>query len=168
MQSRIICSLQERNYWFPGSAWERDWLTEVARIAFMIIRYLRRELTLATFSLGTLAILSVTPALAAPQIGNVSLRGLQIGATTTLSIDGTDLLPSPKILLQIPNISQTLKPGATANRCQLDVTLPTQTPAGMYHLRIANAKGVSNAILIGVDDLIQVPFAAQVAELPAA
>src|SRR5439155_7443363 len=104
---------------------------------------------------------------AAPQITNISLRGLRSAATTTLTIDGADLLPEPKILLAIPIRAQSIKPGATASRVQMDVTLP-QVPAGMYKLRIANAKGVSNSVLIGIDDLAQIPYGTHIDQLPAA
>jgi hypothetical protein len=105
---------------------------------------------------------------AAPQISNVSPRGLQIGASTLLTIDGADLIPEPRVLLPLSLAGQTLKDGATANRIQIEVTLPANVRPGMYSLRIGNARGVSNAVLIGIDDLPQVPFSAQIAGLPVA
>jgi hypothetical protein len=107
-------------------------------------------------------------ATAAPQISNLSLRGLQTGATTRLTIDGTDLLPNPRIVLPVPLTAQMVKAGATANRIEIEVTLPAQVPPGMYQLRVANPKGISNAVLIGIDDLAQLPFGPQVSRLPAA
>jgi hypothetical protein len=105
---------------------------------------------------------------AAPQIGNLGPHGLQTGATTTLTIDGSGLLPAPRLLLPVPVTAQVLKPGATANRIEIAVTLPAQVPPGLYPLRVATTKGVSNAVILGIDDLAQIPFAAQVAKLPAA
>src|SRR6266852_3677902 len=100
---------------------------------------------------------------AAPQIANLSLRGLQIGAATTLTVDGTDLLPEPHVLLPVPIASQVLKKeGATPNRIQIEVTLSPTIGPGLYQLRIANPKGISNPVLIGIDDLAQVPFSTQV------
>jgi hypothetical protein len=97
------------------------------------------------------------------------LRGLQIGATTTLTIDGAELLPESRVLLPVPIASQTLKQlGATPNRIQIEVMLSPTAAPGLYQLRIANPKGVSNPVLIGIDDLMQVPFSTQVSTLPAA
>jgi hypothetical protein len=105
---------------------------------------------------------------AAPQITNLPVRGFQTGVSTTFTIEGADLLPNPRILLPVPVASQVLKDKATANRVQIEVALPANVPPGMHLLRVANAKGVSNAVLVGIDDLPQVPFAAQIAQLPAA
>jgi hypothetical protein len=105
---------------------------------------------------------------AAPLVTNLSLYGLQTGATTTLAIEGADLLPAPRLLLSVPITDQSVRRGATATRVEVEVTLPTTVPAGLYHLRVANAKGVSNALLIGIDDLVQIPFGPQVNRLPAA
>jgi hypothetical protein len=107
-------------------------------------------------------------AFAAPEVRNVSLRGLQTGATTTLTIDGTDLLPEPRLLLPVPVAAQGVKQGATANRVQIEVTLADSVAPGVYPLRVANAKGISNAVAVGIDNLPQVPFAAEVSKLPVA
>src|SRR5919197_903089 len=80
---------------------------------------------------------------AAPQVQNVSPPGLQAGATTTLTIDGSDLLPAPRVLLGMPVAAQAVRPGATANRVQIDVTLAGDAPPGIHPLRLAHARGVS-------------------------
>jgi hypothetical protein len=108
------------------------------------------------------------PALAAPQIGNLSPRGLQIGGTTTITVEGADLTPDLRIVLPFPILGQTVRPGATSNRVQMDVTLGDLVPAGMYQLRMANVLGISNSAPIGVDDLVQVPFTDQLKGLPVA
>ena len=65
---------------------------------------------------------------AAPQITNISLRGLRSAATTTLTIDGADLLPEPKILLAIPISAQSLclisqaGPAPRAGQCNQRLT----------------------------------------------
>jgi hypothetical protein len=105
---------------------------------------------------------------AAPEITNLSLRGLQSGGTTLLTIDGADLLPQPRVLLPFAVSGHRLLEGASASRVQLAVTLPVGISPGMYSLRLANAKGVSNAVVIGVDGLPQAPMASQIATLPAA
>ncbi len=98
------------------------------------------------------------PASAAPQVNNLSLRGLRTGASTTLTIEGTELLPNPRIILAAPITSQAVKDGATANRVQIDVTLAASVPPGIYHLRVGNPKGISNSVVIGIDDLAQMPL----------
>src|SRR5262249_17575587 len=121
------------------------------------------------FSIGmVLAIGSATPIQAAPQIKYLSLRGLRSGGVTTITIDGAELLPSPRLLLPIPIASQAVKPGATANRVELDVTIDRQVSPGFYLLRLANPTGVSNAVVVGVDDLPQLPYVANVDQLPVA
>src|SRR5262245_45493013 len=96
---------------------------------------------------------------AAPEVSALSPRGLQAGATTTLTVDGTDLLPAPRLLLSAPVAAQAVRPGATAARVQLDVTLAADVPPGLYLARIANERGISNALPLAVDDLAQLPFA---------
>jgi hypothetical protein len=108
------------------------------------------------------------PAVGAPQIERLSLRGLQIGGTTKLTVEGADLLPSPHIILPVSIASQVVQPGATANRVEIAVTLPRGLGPGMTQLRLATDRGMSNPILMGIDDLPQLPFATLVDALPVA
>jgi len=101
----------------------------------------------------------IAPAYAEPKINNVSPRGLQIGGTTTIVVEGGDLLPDPKLLLPFPTSQQTLKPGGTAQRVEIEVTLDGSVQPGIAPLRIASSKGVSNQVAIGVDQLPQMAFA---------
>jgi hypothetical protein len=105
---------------------------------------------------------------AAPQIDKLSLRGLQTGATTTITMEGTDLLPEPRLLLSVPVAAQTVKKGSNPHRLEMDVMLAGSVSPGIYQLRLANRKGISNPVAIGIDDLEQVPFASPIARLPAA
>ena len=104
---------------------------------------------------------------APPAIGNLSLRGLQIGATTTLAIDGADLMPQPQLMLSVPIAKQTVHPGGTANHVEIDVTLDGNVTPGIYHLRVATAGGISGAVAVGIDTLPQRPIGAATAPLPA-
>jgi hypothetical protein len=108
------------------------------------------------------------PALAAPEIANLSIRGLQSGARTTLTIEGSELLPNPRIILPLAVTSQLVKEGSTANRIQMEVTLPAEVMPGHYYLRLANRKGISNPVMIAVDGLAQSPFVTRVGRLPVA
>src|SRR5262249_23659198 len=58
--------------------------------------------------------------------------------------------------------------GATPSRVQIEVKLADTTPPGMYNLRIATVKGISNPVLVGIDALLQLPFQPKVEKLPAA
>lgn len=104
---------------------------------------------------------------AEPTIRSVNVRGLQVGATTTLTIDGDDFGKSPRLLLPFPT-KQTLSPKSTAQRAILDVTPGAHVPPGYYQLRVVTDGGVSLPTAIGVDALPQLPFAATVETLPIA
>lgn len=108
-----------------------------------------------------LSIVAVVPALGAPAIQNISPRGLQIGGKTVLTIDGADLAADSRLLLPFPVASQTVQPGATNNRLQIEVTLDAGLSPGIYELRLANGGGISPGVAIGVDEAPQQAFAEQ-------
>lgn len=123
--------------------------------------------TLALIS--SVALLAVAQfASAAPTVTNISLRGLTIGQPTTVVIDGSDLLPDPKLVLPVKIASQTVKPNATASRVEIEVTVDGAASPGIYSLRVASGKGISNSLAVGIDKLPQLPFAAQINSLPVA
>ncbi len=115
-----------------------------------------------TFVLA-LSLLGSATATAAPRINNLSLRGLQAGGTTTLVIDGSELLPEPRILLSLPVAKLTIKDGATPQRLEAEISLDGQTPAGIYLLRVGSTSGISEAVAVAVDNLPQVAFTPQLA-----
>ena len=104
---------------------------------------------------------------AEPSIRNLNVRGLQIGGTTTLTIDGDELGTSPRLLLPF-SAKQQLKPGATKTQAVFDVTLEGDVQPGYHHLRVVTNEGVSAPLVIGVDRLPQRVLAATVEQLPAA
>jgi hypothetical protein len=114
------------------------------------------------------AALAPGQSLAGPRIIDVSPRGLRSGATTTLTIQGTDLLPAPRLVLQVAGNTSAIKPGGTANQVQLDIALPAQTRPGIYELRLATPKGISNSIAVCIDDLEEAPLNSQIPKLPIA
>ncbi|HEX5445464.1 MAG TPA: hypothetical protein VFW87_16680, partial [Pirellulales bacterium] len=129
---------------------------------------LRSTITLVALVALVLPALAARADAAAPTISNLSLRGLRTGATTTLVLNGADLLPEPRLLLSVPIAQQVVKEGATASQVQIDVTLDAATPPGIYQLRLATAGGISAPLAVGVDALPEMPFAAEIASLPVA
>jgi hypothetical protein len=110
-----------------------------------------------------------TAAVAAPPtISNISLRGLQVDAKTTLAIDGSDLMPQPQLLLGVPIVRQTVRPGGKPNHVEIEVTLDSDVTAGIYHLRVATAGGVSAPVPIGLDRLPQRSMSSASTPLPPA
>ncbi|MGE0606316.1 MAG: hypothetical protein AB7O62_04250 [Pirellulales bacterium] len=119
--------------------------------------------------LALLAVCLSSPALAAaPAVRNVNLRGLQIGGTTKLVFDGLDLLPEPKVMLPVPVTSQTVMPGATANRVEIEIVLPADIVPGLYGMYLAHAGGISERTVVAADHLPQRPFADKAESLPMA
>ncbi len=111
---------------------------------------------------------SVAPAEAAPKLDSLSLRGLQSGATTKLTLKGSDLGANPRLSLPIPVASQKLLPTSNHQQAVFEVTLDAATPAGIYPLRLINAHGISNPVLVAVDALPQVPVRKEIDQLPIA
>ena len=104
---------------------------------------------------------------AEPVIRNLDVRGLRIGGTTTLTIDGDDFGKVPRLLLPFA-AKQMLKPGATDKKFTCDVTLDNEVTPGYHHLRIVTDDGISLPVVIGVDRMPQQVVTAPVTELPVA
>ncbi len=94
---------------------------------------------------------------AEPDLQTINVRGLQVGGTTTLTIDGDRFGTTPKLLLPFA-AKQTVKPGGTDKKATIDVTLDDAVSPGYYNLRLATEGGVSLPVLIGVDKLSQRPL----------
>jgi len=113
--------------------------------------------------------LTTSPALSAPPVvTDLSIRGLQIGGTTTIAVTGNNLLPNPQVLLPVAIAEQRVKPGATAKRCEIEITLAGDVAGGFYQLWIANSRGVAAPVGVAIDHLPNAPFASRVPELPVA
>lgn len=104
---------------------------------------------------------------AAPVINNLSSRGLPLG-TSTLVLSGNDLLPEPRLVLPAPIAAQTLKEGASPNQLQIEITLDSSVPPGIYPLRLATSQGISAPVPVAIDALAEQPFSPEVASLPVA
>ena len=118
--------------------------------------------------LSCLALLALALRLTAaePAVRDLTVRGLQTSGTTTVTITGDDFGKAPKLLLPFA-AKQTLKPGNTDKLAVIDVALESATP-GLHHLRVVTDGGVSLPVVVGVDALPQLPFAAKVEALPVA
>jgi hypothetical protein len=103
-----------------------------------------------------------------PTIRNINIRGLQIGGTSTITIDGEDLAPDLRLLLPLDIVKQELKPEATDKRAVFDVTLGDKVAPGMYNLRVTTAAGASVPVVIAADRMPQLPIAAEAGTLPVA
>jgi hypothetical protein len=113
-------------------------------------------------------LLAASPVVATePTVRNLNLRGLQIGGTTTLEIDGTDLGAAPRLFLPFP-AKQILKPGSSDKKATFEVVLGDDVPAGFHNLWIANSAGISAPFLIGVDRMGQKAIAPKIDQLPTA
>ena len=102
-----------------------------------------------------------------PTLVNLNIRGLQLGGTTSLVVSGDEFGTAPKLLLPFP-AKQELQPGGTNNQATFNVTPEGEIQPGYYQVRVVSAGGVSLPLVIGVDKLPQVAFAADVTQLPVA
>ncbi|MBM82255.1 MAG: hypothetical protein CMJ78_16945 [Planctomycetaceae bacterium] len=119
---------------------------------------------LLTIALG----LCVSSANAAPRITNLSVRGLQIGGTTRVTLSGADLLPPPKLVTSIPIAKQVVGGKPAANRVDYEVTLGSDVTPGVYNLRVVNEKGISPVVIVATDRLPQSPIVPKIEKLPVA
>ncbi len=103
---------------------------------------------------------------AAPELATSSLNGLTRGHANVLAITGSNLLPDPVLVSTAPVEKQSLRPGATPERIEFEVSLPATAPAGHFPLRVQTPHGVSNALSIAVDSLPQVSFAETAPDKP--
>ena len=106
---------------------------------------------------------SVVPAQAqAPKITAISPAALQPGKSVDLTISGTDLNEPTAWWTNVAGASGSArvelaagvdKNGTLKDRVVARVTVPSDAPLGVYGLRLATARGVSNLRLVMVDDL---------------
>ena len=102
-----------------------------------------------------ISLLLAVPLFAAePEVRTLDVRGLAVGGTTTLILDGDSLGTAPKLLLPFP-AKVALQPKNTNTRAVFEVTLAADVPPGYYNLRAVTDGGVSLPVLIGVDRLPQ-------------
>ncbi|MEX0794514.1 MAG: IPT/TIG domain-containing protein [Pirellulaceae bacterium] len=105
---------------------------------------------------------------AEPTIRAVTPRGLVIGGETLLTIEGTELTPKPRLVLQVPGATATLEGEPLANKATFRVQLPSSARAGHVPIRVVNGTGLSAATTLGVDLLPEATFGDSIESLPLA
>lgn len=102
-----------------------------------------------------------------PEIRAVNVRGFQIGQPTVVTIDGTDLLPTPKLWLNANSVEAVIDDKqSNANRVVLTATLPNEITPSVAQLRLGTSEGLSNGVTVALDRLPQLPISETVAALP--
>ena len=124
------------------------------------------RIALSVVLAGLLACLPLVTAEAAPAIGRLSMNGLQSGGKTIVAVEGSELSADTQLLVHVAGVTHAVRPGATAQRVEFEVTVAADVPAGVYTLRVFNGRGVSNAMLVGIDRLPQQPWSAEIEQLP--
>ncbi|MEK6236271.1 MAG: hypothetical protein N2C14_16315, partial [Planctomycetales bacterium] len=77
--------------------------------------------------------------------------------STIINIQGADLLPDPQLILGAPIAKQVVLENAAANNLRMKITLGADVEPGLYNLRLANANGISESVVVAVDRLPQSP-----------
>ena len=109
-----------------------------------------------------------TPLLAAPPtVTKVSPPALVVG-TTHVIVEGANLAADLKLVLPVTIGEQKLAGTPAGNKIEFDVTLAADVAAGLYPLRVTTADGISPAVVIAVDKIPTVPFAATIDSRPIA
>lgn len=106
--------------------------------------------------------------MAAPSVANLSPRGLQIGNVTEVTLAGSELGPSVKLVAPFAIAQQEVLPGGNDKQVKLKLTLANDVAPGIYPVFVATDAGISAPLMLGVDRLPQQPFAAELASLPVA
>src|SRR5690349_2605879 len=124
----------------------RDWVgvgrLSSRRVFLCVSASLRFNLLLLAFCLAF-----AEARAAEPVVRNLNLRGLQIGGTTSIVLDGDNFGKEPRLLLPFA-AQQQLKKGSTDKQATFDVTLGGDVVPGYYHLRVVTDGGVSAPTVI--------------------
>ncbi len=104
----------------------------------------------------------------APRIEEISVPAIQIGEQVGLIVEGQNLTPHTRLVLPLPEYSQSIVGEATPTRVEFQVTVAKSTPVGIYPLRVVTRQGISPALPLSVDSLPQEAFTPHVEQLPMA
>lgn len=106
----------------------------------------------------------------APTVSQVTPRSLTVGKSSVVVIEGAELSAELRLLSAGGAVisGQTVRPGATANRVEMEVTLAPESAVGIVPFRVATGSGISAPVELAVDHLATVPWNAKVEALPTA
>lgn len=98
------------------------------------------------------------PILVPPQFPTLTTpvaSGVKPGATTTLTLFGTNLTDPTGLLVDPPLLAAIASDNKSADgeRIRISVTVPPDAPIGLYPLRVTTAAGISNVRPVIVDNL---------------
>jgi hypothetical protein len=129
---------------------------------------IRRTLRLVLFVFGLAALLGLAvspgwsqkpvPGAQAPNLNAFVPIGLQRGKSADLTLTGVNLAGPTGVSLGTPaevTIPTADKNGTDNAKLKVQLKLPAETPLGLYPLRLATKRGLSNIHLVAVDDLPQ-------------
>ena len=102
-----------------------------------------------------------------PAISSLSQPGLQIGQTTQLVVNGSNLGPNPMAVFPIPGVTFSVAEGSAPNRLVLNTSVPADTPPGIYPVWIRSQVGVSKSVALAIDHLPQSAIGGSAADKPA-
>jgi hypothetical protein len=98
---------------------------------------------------------------AAPALNPVVPLGMQRGTGLELTLTGTNLADPIALWTSIPGAKTTIPTdannGKEPGKLRVKLDVPRETPLGLYAVRLATARGMSNLRLFCIDDLPQVP-----------
>lgn len=118
-------------------------------------------------SVLSLILFAATSVQAQPRISDISLRGVQIGGTTRLTLRGTGLKPGTRLFFPF-DVNQQVIEQTGSDSLTVELTLDESVRPGHYPLRAQNEDGISPPILLGVDRLPDREFSADPQDLPVA
>jgi hypothetical protein len=103
-------------------------------------------------SLSLLVVLQGRLLAAPPTLTGTSPAGVMVGKTTELTFQGANLAGTPQIISPLP-IQFEKSENKDAGKWVVKVTLPDDAPLGVFPVRLATAKGVTNPVLLAVDQV---------------
>src|SRR5690606_26151924 len=93
--------------------------------------------------------------------------GLQKGSTTRVTVRGANFGDDGELFVPIEGIGLKRLEGSSAEQLVLEVTVPDDCTSGLYPVRVRTKDGVSNPLVVAVDELPQHPVNAAAADKPA-
>lgn len=91
-----------------------------------------------------------------PVITSLSQPGLQVGQTTQLIVNGTDLGPNSIAVFPLPDVRFDLADGSTPARLVFNVTVPAEMVPGLYPFWLKSQAGISKSVALALDRLPQI------------